>query len=82
METHWQLQDAKARFSELVERAITEGPQMVTRHGRETAVLLSVEDYRRLSRKPEESLVDFFRRAAGPELHLDLRDDFGRAVEL
>ncbi|MGO4124882.1 type II toxin-antitoxin system Phd/YefM family antitoxin [Inquilinus sp. YAF38] len=44
----WQVQEAKARFSELVERARTEGPQTITRHGRERAVLLSIEDYRAL----------------------------------
>jgi prevent-host-death family protein len=44
----WQVQKAKARFSELVERARTEGPQTIPRHGRERAVLLSIEDYRAL----------------------------------
>jgi prevent-host-death family protein len=44
----WQLQDAKQRFSRLVDSARTDGPQVVTRHGREVAVVLSIEDYRRL----------------------------------
>ncbi|MGF6228300.1 antitoxin Phd [Inquilinus ginsengisoli] len=44
----WQVQEAKARFSEVVERARTEGPQTITRHGRERAVLLSIEDYHAL----------------------------------
>ncbi|MBW8728772.1 MAG: type II toxin-antitoxin system Phd/YefM family antitoxin [Inquilinus limosus] len=44
----WQVQEAKARFSEVVEKARTEGPQTITRHGRERAVLLSIEDYRAL----------------------------------
>ncbi|MFN8121674.1 MAG: type II toxin-antitoxin system Phd/YefM family antitoxin [Thermoleophilia bacterium] len=44
----WQLQDAKQRFSRLVDTARTDGPQVVTRHGREVAVVLSIEDYRRL----------------------------------
>jgi prevent-host-death family protein len=44
----WQLQDAKQQFSRLVERARTDGPQVVTRNGKEVAVVLGVEDYRRL----------------------------------
>ncbi len=45
---HWLLQDAKARFSELVRRVRSEGPQHVTVHGREQVVVVSVEDFRRL----------------------------------
>ena len=44
----WKLQDAKARFSELVRKAKSEGPQRVTVHGREEVVVVSVEDYRRV----------------------------------
>ena len=40
----WQVQTAKQRFSELVERAVTEGPQIVTKHGRETVVVLDVDE--------------------------------------
>ena len=39
----WQVQNAKARLSEVIERACTEGPQMITRHGAERAVVLSIE---------------------------------------
>jgi antitoxin Phd len=50
----WQIQDAKARFSELIERARSKGPQTITRHGAESAVVLSIEDYRVLaSYKPD-----------------------------
>lgn len=45
---HWPLQDAKARFSELVRRARSEGPQHVTVHGRDEVVVISVEQFRRL----------------------------------
>jgi prevent-host-death family protein len=45
----WQLQDAKQRFSELLRSARREGPQIVTRHGEEVAVVVSMEDYRRLT---------------------------------
>ena len=50
----WQLQQAKQRLSEVVDRAIEEGPQVVTRHGREVAVLVGMEEYKRLlSRRPD-----------------------------
>ena len=44
----WRLQDAKARFSELVRRVRSEGPQHVTVHGQEEAVVLSAEEFRHL----------------------------------
>lgn len=50
----WQVQEAKTRLSELIERARTEGPQTITRNGAERAVVLSVEDYRALAaHKPD-----------------------------
>jgi prevent-host-death family protein len=45
----WQIQEAKTRLSELIEEADTKGPQIITRHGTERAVLLSIKDYRALS---------------------------------
>jgi prevent-host-death family protein len=45
---HWLLQDAKARFSELVRLVRSEGPQHVTVHGRDAVVVISVEEFRRL----------------------------------
>jgi len=58
----WALQDAKARFSELVRKAKTEGPQHVTVHGREEVVVVSVEDYRRAQdRRTGQELVDIMR---------------------
>jgi len=45
---HWLLQDAKARFSELVRRVHSEGPQHVTVHGRDEVVVISAEEFRRL----------------------------------
>jgi len=44
----WLLQDAKARFSELVRRVRSEGPQIVTVHGRDEVVVVSAEEFRRL----------------------------------
>lgn len=69
----WQLQEAKARFSELIRRARQDGPQDITVHGKPVAVLLSREEYERLrTRKPD--LVTFMR--ASPLYGLDL--DFTR----
>jgi prevent-host-death family protein len=45
----WQLQEAKQRFSEVVRQALDKGPQVVTRHGRKTVVVLSAADYERLT---------------------------------
>jgi antitoxin Phd len=52
----WQVQDAKARFSEFLEASIKEGPQVVTRRGVETAVLVPIEEWRRLQRVSRPSL--------------------------
>lgn len=48
----WQLQEAKSRFSEVVELTLSEGPQLVTRRGQEAVVILSALDYRRMSGVP------------------------------
>jgi prevent-host-death family protein len=48
----WALQDAKARFSEVVRKAKSEGPQRITVHGREEVVVVSVEEYRRVKGQP------------------------------
>lgn len=48
----WQLQEAKSRFSELVSRTLTEGPQLVTRRGEEAVVVMAAADYRRLRAGP------------------------------
>ena len=83
METKWQLQDAKNRFSELVEKAITLGPQTVTKRGKETVVVLSVEEYKKLT-KPKTNLVDFFKNSPLHDIEIDLeRDkDLPREIEL
>lgn len=65
----WQMQTAKARFSELVKNATQEGPQTITLHGRSVAVVVSPELFNRLSGSGQ-SLVDFMR--ASP---LQGRDD-------
>lgn len=52
----WPVQDAKARFSEFLEVCLAEGPQMVTRRGAEAAVLVSVDEWRRLQASARPSL--------------------------
>ena len=54
----WQLQTAKQKFSELVERALSEGPQIVTRHGQEVVAVIDIEEYRRLRGSKRESALD------------------------
>ncbi|MNL56005.1 type II toxin-antitoxin system [compost metagenome] len=80
---HWQLQEAKNKLSQVVDQAQTVGPQVITRHGRETAVLLSFEAYQALLRS-RESLADFFERSPlfGLELETAREADTGRDIEL
>lgn len=52
----WPVQDAKARFSEFLDACLVEGPQMVTRRGAETAVLVPVQEWRRLQSAARPSL--------------------------
>lgn len=47
--SRWQVQEAKSRFSEVVEEAQKKGPQIITRHGAERAVVLSIDDFRALT---------------------------------
>jgi len=63
--TTWQLQEAKARLSELVKKVATEGPQQITVHGEAAAVLMSAEEFARLtqSRPSEPSFLDILLRA-------------------
>jgi prevent-host-death family protein len=82
----WQLQTAKARFSELFRLVRDEGPQFITRHGADGVVMLAVEQYEQLasrSRQPK-SLVQFFRESPLVGLDLDFqRDkDTGGEIEL
>ena len=74
METRWQLQDAKNRFSELVEKAINFGPQTVTKRGVEAVVVLSFDEYKKLT-KPKSNLVDFFKNSPLHDIELDLERD-------
>jgi antitoxin Phd len=82
----WQLQTAKARFSEVFRLVRTEGPQRITRQGKEGVVMISEEQYERLTMKSRQpkSLVQFFRDSplVGAELDLERDRDTGRDLEL
>jgi prevent-host-death family protein len=82
----WQLQAAKARFSEMFRLARTEGPQLITRQGKDGVVMMPVEQFDELvgrSRQPK-SLVQFFRESplVGVELDLERDKDAGPEIEL
>ena len=87
---HWQIQDAKQRFSEMIRAVVSEGPQVITRHGEDVAVVLDIGEYRRLTRPPvdlagillggpklDDGTVGVF-----AEIEVERKADFGRAVDL
>jgi antitoxin Phd len=82
----WQLQTAKAQFSEVFRRARSEGPQYVTRQGKEAVVIVPAEEFERLTSRTRQprSLVKFFSESPLAEtgLNLDRKPDYGRKVEL
>ena len=77
----WQLQQAKARFSELVQKAIEEGPQTVTRHGKPTVVVLSAEQFD-LMKKRQVSLKDLLAMVSLEGVDLERNQDFPREIDL
>lgn len=70
----WQLQEAKNKFSQVVEAALTDGPQVITKRGAETAIVLSYADYRKLLLS-QKKLSDFFRESPLVGVELDLARD-------
>lgn len=81
----WALQDAKARFSEVVRKAKTEGPQKITVHGREEVVVVSVEEYRRVKGQPSgQALVKLLHDSPLRDLTIERTRTRGRVrgVEL
>ena len=83
---HWQLQTAKVQFSEVFRRARSEGPQYVTRQGKEAVVIVPAEEFERLTARASQpsSLVRFFAESplAKVRVNLDHKPDFGRKVDL
>jgi prevent-host-death family protein len=70
MDKVWQLQEAKKRFSEVVDLALREGPQEISRHGKKAVVIVSCEEFNRMKRG-SESLEEFLRKSPLRGLELD-----------
>lgn len=68
----WQLQEAKNRFSEVVDKALTEGPQRVTRHGKDAVVVIATSEYERMANPPRKSFVEFLLSA--PKVDIDFEE--------
>jgi prevent-host-death family protein len=81
---YWQLQEAKNRLSQVVNSARSEGPQTITLRGEPAAVVISIEEYKRILSKPESSLSSFFAQSPLHDVELDLRrsTDLPREVDL
>ncbi|MCI0412928.1 type II toxin-antitoxin system Phd/YefM family antitoxin [bacterium] len=79
----WQLQEAKARLSELIKKAAKEGPQRITVHGAPVAVVISSDEYERL-KNPPGSFVKFMRRSPlyGLRLNLQREQTLSRDIDL
>ena len=69
MSKTWQVQEAKARFSELLETSLAEGPQIVTKRGVETAVLVPIDQWRRLEQMTKPDLKELL---LAPEARIDV----------
>jgi prevent-host-death family protein len=87
---HWQIQVAKQRFSEMIRAVTSEGPQVITRHGEDVAVVVGIDEYRRLTRsavdlagillggpKLDDDAADVF-----AEVEAERKADLGRMVDL
>lgn len=77
----WKIQDAKARFSAFVKASVEDGPQTVTRHGVETAVLVSIDDWKRLKKSDRQgkNIKDVL-LAPEPKFDFDLPDRKSRKI--
>ena len=83
MNNIWQLQDAKSKFSQLVDRTLTQGVQIVTRRGKKAVVLIPFEEYERLTRQAG-SLAQFLLASplSGSELTIERDRSMPRNVEV
>jgi antitoxin Phd len=79
----WQLQEAKSKFSQLVEKALHHEPQFVTKHGHHAVVILSSDDYKKMT-KSKTDLVTFLRTSPlmGESLDISRNKDLPRDIEL
>ena len=79
----WAVADAKAHFSEVIDRALSDGPQTITRNGRETAVIVSADEWRRKTTR-RGNLAEFFAASPlrGTDLEIQRTKDVPREIEL
>lgn len=77
----WQLQEAKSKFSQLVEKALNNGPQFVTKHGNNAVVVISFEEYQKMT-KPKVDLVSFLRSSPLANFDLDVTRDKSPARDI
>ena len=79
----WQLQEAKSKFSELVDRALSQGVQIVTRRGRKAVVVMPFEEYERMTH-PKEPLTQFLMESplSGSDLFINRDRDLPRKLEI
>ena len=83
MHSEWQLQEAKGRLSQLIKQAVGGDAQMVTVHGKPTAVVVSAEEYARLTRQRGKLSTALLRPdLAGEDLDFSRNRDIGRNVDL
>ena len=78
----WQLQKAKGHFSELIERTLKEGPQLVTRRGEEAVVVVAAHDYRRLSGQMPKLMDCLLNAPRGEELNVKRPSERIRSISL
>jgi prevent-host-death family protein len=74
MNTIWQLQDAKNKLSELIERALKQGPQLITRRGKKAVIVMSYKEYERM-KNSQIKLSEFFRASPMTKVDLNLKRD-------
>ena len=87
---HWQIQDAKQRFSEMIRAVMRDGPQVITRHGEDVAVVVDIAEYRRLTRPTVDLTgillggpkLDGAAAEAFTEVEAERKADFGRVTDL
>jgi antitoxin Phd len=78
----WQVQEAKTKLSEVIEEANTKGPQIITRHGSERAVVLSIRDYRALTAHKPDLRAYLLGGPKVDEFAVERDPDLGREISL
>jgi antitoxin Phd len=81
MQKIWQLQEAKSKFSEVVEEALTIGPQVISKHGVESVIIISIKDYQKL-KKPKNDLITFFKLSPKIDLNYVREKYLDRKIDL